>query len=73
MSLQEREVTRSELVDSYCSCFVLMAGPRGGLGQGMGEQGHSQETIFIYLFIHVTSKGLGQTELGAMELRADQT
>lgn len=34
---------------------------------------HSQETIFIYLFIHVTSKGLGQAELGAMEPRTDQT
>lgn len=36
-----REVTGSELVDRYCSCFAVTAGPRGGLAQGMGEQGPS--------------------------------
>ena len=43
-----------------------------GAAESMMKQSHSQETIFIYLYIYVVSKGLGRAKRRALELRADQ-
>lgn len=68
----------SELVDGFCSSLPGRQVPGEGWADEWGirvcdDKSHSQETVFIYLYTHVTSKGLGQAELGGLELRAHQT